>query len=261
MRVHRDQKILDVGCGNGGPTWEIAPFLDVHVVGVDLEENHIRHAKMYTAAAKLEGRLSFMTADFLDMKFDDASFDGAYAIEATAHAPDLQAVYAEIFRVLRLGARFAVYEAVLASRYRDDDPNHQEIRRTFEQAFGVPALQKASTAIEAMKAAGFEVEVAEDLAERPGEIPWYYPIDRSYGIMASLSDTFAKNYYSFLANSFKSRGILYYMIRTLERLRILPSGTRREAVQVMETMDVLRRVGEKGIVTLMFLMVGRKPTS
>lgn len=259
--MHRDQKILDVGCGNGGPTREIARFLDVDVVGVDLEEHHIRHAKKYTATAKLEDRLSFVTADFLDMKFDDASFDGAYAIEATAYAPDLQAVYAEIFRVLRPGARFAVYEPVLASRYRDDDPDHREIRRTYEQVFGAPPLRKASTAIEAMKAAGFEVEVAEDLAERPGGIPWYYPIDGSYGTMASLSDTFAKNYYSFLLNSFRSRGILYYMTGALEKLRILPSGTRGEAVQVMEAMDALRRAGEKGIVTPMFLMVGRKPGS
>lgn len=261
MRVHRDQKILDVGCGNGGPTREIARFLDVNVVGIDLAEHHIQHARRFATAAKLDDRVSFVTADFLHMKFDDAEFDGAYAIEATAYAPDLQVVYAEIFRVLRPGARFAVYEPVLASRYCDDDSSHREIRRTHERVFGIPPLQKASTAIEAMKAAGFEVEVAEDLAERPGGIPWYYPIDGSYGVMASLSDTFAKNYFSFLTNSFRSRGILYSMAGALEKLRILPSGTRTEAVQVMEAIDALRRAGEQGILTPMFLMVGRKPAS
>jgi len=261
MRVQKDQKILDVGCGNGGPTREIARFLDVNVVGIDLEEHLIRHAKSFTATAKLEDRVSFLTADFLDMKFEDASFDGAYAIEATAYAPDLQAVYAEIFRVLRPGARFAVYEPVLASKYRDDDPDHRQIRSTYQQVFGAPPLQKATTAVEAMKAAGFEVEIAEDLAERPGGIPWYYPIDGSYGTMASLSDTFAKNYYSFIMNSFKSRGILYYITGALEMLKVLSPGTRMEAVQVMEAMDALRMAGEKGIVTPMFLMVGRKPAS
>jgi sterol 24-C-methyltransferase len=259
MRVRRDQKILDVGCGNGGPTREMARFLDTNVIGVDLEEHHIQHARKYTKEAKLESRVSFVTGDFMDMKFDDASFDGAYSIEATAYAPDLRTVYAEIFRVLRPGARFAVYEPVLASGYREDDPNHQEIRSTYEQVFGAPPLQKASAAVEAMKAAGFEVEIAEDLAERPGEIPWYYPIDGTYGKMASLSDTFAKNYYSFLMNSFRTRGILYYMTAALEKLKIFPSGTRAEAVQVMGAMDALLKAGKNGIVTPMFLMVGKKP--
>ena len=253
--------MLDVGCGNGGPTREIARFLDVNVVGIDLEEKLIRHAKKYAAADKMENRLSFVRGDFVDMKFENASFDGAYAIEATAYAPDLRVVYAEIFRVLRPGARFALYEPVLANRYRDDDPEHREIRHTYEQAFAAPPLREVSTAIEAMKAAGFELEVAEDLAERPGGIPWYYPIDGSYGFMASLSDTFAKNYYSFLMNSFRSRGVLHYLTGALEKLRLLPSGTRKEAAQVMEAMDALLRAGEKGIVTPMFLMVGRKPAS
>ncbi|KAL3471363.1 sterol 24-C-methyltransferase [Aspergillus californicus] len=261
LRVNPGQSILDVGCGNGGPTREIARFLDVHVVGVDLEEHHIQHAKMQAAAAKLDGLVAFQTANFLDMQFAAASFDGAYAIEATAYASDLPAVYAEIFRVLRPGARFAVYEPVLASSYQDEDPEHRAIRQTYEQAFAAPPLRQASAAIEAITAAGFDVELAEDLAERPGEIPWYTPIDGSYRIMASLSDTFAKNYYSFLMRSFMFGGMLYYMAGALEMLRILPAGTRRQAVQVMEAMEALRKAGEGGIVTPMFLMVGRKSAS
>ncbi|KAH8424913.1 uncharacterized protein LDX57_002659 [Aspergillus melleus] len=261
LKVNKYQKVLDVGCGNGGPTREIARFLDVNVVGVDLEEHHIQHAKRFTAAAKLEDRVSFKAADFMDMKLDEASFDGAYSIEATAYAPDLQAVYAQIFKVLRPGARFAVYEPVLASKYRNDDPEHREIRRKYEQVFAAPPLREASAAVEAMKAAGFEMELAEDLAERPGSMPWYSPIDGSYGMMASVSDTFAKNYYSFLMSSFRSRGILYYLTGALEKLRILPFGTRDEAVQIMEAMGSLLKAGERGIVTPMFLMVGRKPAA
>lgn len=261
LRVSKDQTVLDVGCGNGGPTREIARFLDVNVVGIDLEEHNIKHAKKFTADAKLESRVSFKTADFLDMGFDEASFDGAYAIEATAYAPDLRVVYSEIFRVLRPGARFAVYEPVLSNKYRDDDPYHRKMRRTYEELVDAPPLREASAAVQAMKAAGFELEVSEDIAERPGGIPWYYPIDGTYGTMASLADTFAKNYYTFVVNSFRSRGILYYLTGALETLRILGPGTRNEAVKVMDAMDALRVAGQEGIVTPMFLMVGKKPES
>ena len=37
----------------------------------------------------------------------DNSFDAVYAIEATVHAPELEGVYREIFRVLKPGGTFA----------------------------------------------------------------------------------------------------------------------------------------------------------
>lgn len=39
----------------------------------------------------------------MKLPFDANSFDGAYAIEATCHAPRRQDVYGEIFRVLKPG--------------------------------------------------------------------------------------------------------------------------------------------------------------
>jgi sterol 24-C-methyltransferase len=42
--------------------------------------------------------------------FPDNSFDAAYAMEATVHAPSLEGVYSEIFRVLKPGGTFGVYE-------------------------------------------------------------------------------------------------------------------------------------------------------
>lgn len=44
------------------------------------------------------------------MPFPDNSFDAVYAIEATVHAPSLAGVYTEIFRVLKPGGTFGVYE-------------------------------------------------------------------------------------------------------------------------------------------------------
>ena len=44
------------------------------------------------------------------MSFPDNSFDAVYAIEATVHAPKLEGVYGEIFRVLKPGGVFGVYE-------------------------------------------------------------------------------------------------------------------------------------------------------
>jgi len=39
--------------------------------------------------------------NFLEMPFPDNSFNGVYSMEATCHAPKLEEVYTEIFRVLK----------------------------------------------------------------------------------------------------------------------------------------------------------------
>jgi ubiquinone/menaquinone biosynthesis C-methylase UbiE len=43
--------------------------------------------------------------------FDDEEFDAAYEIEATCHAPDRTACFAQIFRMLKPGGHFAGYVA------------------------------------------------------------------------------------------------------------------------------------------------------
>ena len=44
------------------------------------------------------------------MSFPDNSFDAVYAIEATVHAPSLEGIYSEIFRVLKPGGTFALVD-------------------------------------------------------------------------------------------------------------------------------------------------------
>lgn len=51
------------------------------------------------------------------MPFPDDSFDAIYAIEATVHAPSLSAIYSEIFRVLKPGGIFGVYEWLMTYKY------------------------------------------------------------------------------------------------------------------------------------------------
>ena len=44
------------------------------------------------------------------MQAEDSTYDAAYQIEATCHAPDYVGVYKEILRVLKPGGLFAGYE-------------------------------------------------------------------------------------------------------------------------------------------------------
>jgi len=96
------------------------------------------------------------------MPFPDNSFDAVYVIEATCHAPSLQGVYSEIFRVLKPGGVFGVYEWLMTDAYNNDDLAHRRIRLDIEQGDGIAQLFKISDGIAALKGAGFEMQVNQD---------------------------------------------------------------------------------------------------
>lgn len=112
----------------------------------------------------------------MQMTFPDNSFDAVYAIEATVHAPSLEEIHSEIFRVLKPGSVFGVYEWLMTENYDNDDLRHRAIRLGIEQGNGTSNMEKISVALDAMKKAGFVLEVSEDLAGSNDELPWYWPL-------------------------------------------------------------------------------------
>jgi sterol 24-C-methyltransferase len=123
MGLRPGMRVLDVGCGVGGPAREIARFSDVNIVGLNNNDFQIQRARKYTKKAGLENQVSFAKGDFMKLseQFGENSFDAGgcfatfrkhliltaltsvYAIEATVHAPTWEGVYGEIMKVLKPG--------------------------------------------------------------------------------------------------------------------------------------------------------------
>lgn len=120
-------KALDVGCGVGGPARAIASYSKSKVVGVTLNQYQVDRGANHTKKAGLDHLVEHKQMDFTKMTFEDNTFDGAYAIEATCHAPKLEDVYGEVFRVLKPGAKFATYEWLYTKKYDKNDKKQQEI--------------------------------------------------------------------------------------------------------------------------------------
>ena len=193
---------------------------------------------------------------YQQMPFEPNSFNAVYAIEATVHAPSLEGVYSEIFRVLKPGGVFGVYEWLMTERYDNDDAQHREIRIGIEQGDGISNMVKVAEALKAMKAAGFEIEHHEDLAERPDPIPWYYPLAGDFSHMGSFLD-----FFRILRLTKIGRGAIHRLVGALELLGLAPHGTQKTADSLAMAADALVAGGKGKLFTPMYLMVGRKPTS
>lgn len=254
MGLKQDQKVLDVGCGVGGPAREIVKFSGVNVVGFNNNDYQIERATRYAAQEGLSHKLSFAKGDFMQMSFEDNSFDAVYAIEATVHAPSLEGIYSEIFRVLKPGGVFGVYEWLMTDAYDNNNPRHREIRLGIEEGDGISNMEKIEVALKAMKAAGFELEVNEDLADRPDELPWYFPISGELKYMQSIWDL------PTLVRMTKiGRGTVHRLVGALETIGLAPRGTQKTADSLAKAADCLVAGGREKLFTPMYLMVGRKP--
>lgn len=252
--IQEGDLVLDVGCGVGGPASEIARFTGCNIVGLNNNDYQVAKANWNAKKSQLHNQLQFVKGDFMHMDFDDNTFDKVYAIEATCHAPKLEGVYGEIYRVLKPGGTFAVYEWVMSDRYDESNPEHRKIAYEIEVGDGIPKMFPAQVARDALRNVGFEVTLAKDLAEEPNEVPWYYPLTGEWKYVQTLADLA-----TFFRTSFFGRKFTTFMVYLMELLGIAPQGSTKVTLALEEAAVGLVAGGRSKLFTPMMLFIARKP--
>lgn len=239
-------KVLDVGCGIGGPLREIAAFSGASVTGLNNNGYQISRGTELNRVWGLHKTCDFLKADFMKMPVPDNSYDAVYTIEATCHAPDATACYKEIKRVLKPGQLFAGYEWCMTDAYDPQNAEHEQIKAEIELGNGLPDVRTTNQCLEALKAAGFEVLMEEDLAKN-SPVPWYLPLDTTRISLSSFRLTRV------------GRFITHNMVKALEFLRLAPEGSVRVSNFLEKAADGLVAGGRMEIFTPMYFFLVRKP--
>lgn len=102
--------LLDVGCGTGNFTRDVAPVVgpDGSVVGLDLSEAMLGVANTRAAEAGLQ--IDYHVGDAAALPFADAQFDAVRSERLLQYLPDPAKAVAEMVRVTRPGGRVAATE-------------------------------------------------------------------------------------------------------------------------------------------------------
>lgn len=241
-------KILDVGCGVGGPGREVARTSGAHVMGLNYNSYQIERAKKHSKKEHLDHLCSYMKGDFCSMvEIEDSSFDGAFAIEATCHSKDLGLVYREIFRVLKPGALFADMAWCVTEDYDPQNSKHVKVIKDLMYGNSLSVANSEKQTVAALREAGFEVVEFRDLV-KDGDYPWY-------SILENSTCCSFKNFRMTSTGRFITNTMLYI----LETFSLVPKGTIKVSAMLEMAALSLVESGKMGIFTPMFRCLARKP--
>jgi ubiquinone/menaquinone biosynthesis C-methylase UbiE len=152
MGLRPGMHLLDVGCGIGGPARYFAGQKGCRVTGIDLTKEFVQTAASLTKLVKLDGQAGFRQASALKIPFAAETFDGAYMIHVGMNLADKTGVFTEVWRVLKKGARFTIFDLM-----REGDGALRfplPWAATEETSF----VTEAERYREGLEAAGFEVD-------------------------------------------------------------------------------------------------------
>jgi len=110
LQIERGMRVLDLGCGTGTATLEIASRLEGtgKVVGLDLSEKMLEQAEQKLA------ELGYTNVEFVLQSASDLNyyeyFDHVLSTNAFHHFADKQDIFARVYRSLRLGGVFLIQD-------------------------------------------------------------------------------------------------------------------------------------------------------
>ncbi len=160
-------RVLDLGCGIGGPARYLSATFGCKVTGVDLSPSFVDAAVYLARRSGLYDRVTFQVGDALHLPFPDGSFDVVFLQHVAMNIQNRAALYAEGRRVLASGGKIATYDLVL---------------RDGNVLYPAPWARDASTSFllsqsdtrTALEQAGFKVVLWHD--DTPAALDWFKTI-------------------------------------------------------------------------------------
>lgn len=109
-QLQAEARILDIGAGLAGAARLLADELGCRVDCIELSPDYCAGARLLNRLTGLEDRVVVHQGSALELPFPDTSFDAVWMQNVGMNIADKARLYAEVYRVLRPGGRFAFQE-------------------------------------------------------------------------------------------------------------------------------------------------------
>ena len=129
-------RILDIGCGRGEPTIELAKLSNGEVIGLDIDQRSLVELSERIAEHNLSDRVFIVNRSMQEMDFESKSFDIIWA-EASAHIVGFETGLDSWWRFLKKEGYLVIHEMAWL---RPDPPSEivDHWRRTYPGVRTIP---------------------------------------------------------------------------------------------------------------------------
>jgi len=163
LELSRASRVLDVGCGSGGPALFIARSIGCNITGVDIHEKGVEVANKQSQATGLASLAQFRLVDgSKSLPFEENAFDAIACIDAINHLPNRLGVLIEWQRILKPGGRLLFTDPITVTGLLSSE----EIAVRSSAGFYLFAAPDADERL--ISEAGFELLRREDVTENMG---------------------------------------------------------------------------------------------
>ncbi len=112
IKVSKQDHMLDIGCGLGGTSRYIANKYKNKITGIDLTQEYIDTGNTICSWLNLNNQVSLQQGSALSMPFEEGTFDVGFMMHVAMNIEDKDKLFKEIFRVLRPGSTFGIYDVM-----------------------------------------------------------------------------------------------------------------------------------------------------
>lgn len=162
-------RILDIGCGPGGQTLELARLTQGEVIGIDTHQPYLDQLTNKAREAGLSDRVHAINCSMLDMQFPDESFDIIWA-EGSIYIMGFERGLTEWRRLIKPKGFLAVHEMTWL---RPDPP--QEIYEYWQKFY--PEIKTVAENMELILKCGYDLLGQFTLPEDAWWIEYYHPLE------------------------------------------------------------------------------------
>lgn len=155
VKITKNDRVLDAGCGFGGSTLWLAENFECEVTGVNILPSQLEVGRMAAKKRHLSHLVKFSLQDYSSTTFKNGSFSVVWALETLFHNRNKKGIVSEVYRLLANMGRFLLVEFMLSVNTRSNKFLDEQIQ-LIEDGWALNKIITLERYIEILNSNAFE---------------------------------------------------------------------------------------------------------